>query len=140
MSPFSHGAKASPYSDDKTHHTLLTLPPHYPSDLIFPFLGPPPATLPSLLCFRRTRRVPFSGSPYLFFLLHYPDTYTPSSLPSCLRTKFSFSAITFSYLMPFIGFVLFCFVFLHSTIVLSLFKIVDIFCILRAGVLICFYA
>lgn len=143
MSPFSHRAKASPYGDYMTHHTLLTLPPHCPSDLIFHSLRPLPATLPSLLCFRSTRRVLFSGSPYLlFFCLKY-------AFPRYLHTQLSpfmssnkIQLLSNHFLLPYtlyrLCFFVFCF-FLHSTILLALFKIVDTFCIVRAGVLICFF-
>ena len=82
MAPISHKAKASPYGGHVPHHTLLAPAPHYSSDLIFYFLHPPLATLPSWLCFKNMSHVSFSECPCLLFPLKY-------SFPRYLHTQLS---------------------------------------------------
>lgn len=133
MSPFSHGAKASPYSDDKTSHTLLTLPPIIPLTSFSPSLALPQPPCPPLLCFRRTGVFPFQGlrACSSFCITQIPTHPALSPFMSSNKIQLLSNHFLLPYTLYRLCFV--CFVFLHSTIVLSLFKIVDIFCILSRG-------
>lgn len=138
MAPISHRAKASPYNDNMSHHTVDTPQPHYSADPIFYFLHHPPAILPSLQCFKNIRHVPFSVSVFaLFFVwsIISPDICMANSPPFMSLSKIQLLSnhLPLPQQVKCPVYALF-----FSPYSLPLFNVIDIFCSHESRVLICF--